>query len=555
MTTTEQLKNKFKEWQGGESGFYQWLSDIKPRILTRSNSYEVFEPTVKQQKFICKMLETDKNGRFKRSFCLNIEPRRHGKSTVFALVVIWIFTTRRNQTIQLLGSSEDHCRRVQFRTLQNIIFNSEKLARMIPEKNHSGYAIKFPALGNVIQFQANNPGSSFGDKVNLLWTSDLHSFIELAAFNALQASLLDSEDALILIDSNVDSTGGHVHDLQNAAVEDASMLCNYTTYRDLAHYCKAAPEWIDRAKAKRLQKTTLPADFARDILGQRLDAKNQLFSNELIERAESDYRVPVADVQAITRGRAYKIGGGLDRAKNLVAIGRGDSTVWTCILKVAQPDGEPEYFILNQHVFKINSDRAIKNVILEDHKKYNLDHVTLENYEVSGIFAWLQDQKISAEMIHPSDSTQNAAFPEMYRIFADGRFRFSADLEKFKDELSHFAYFRRNNGMYSFAHSSHHFHDDTVFSTAWAVYSLRAEVLSTYVIEDILCTNRSGRRHFCYLLGGDLILHCSRDCPAAVEVADYYKEFLAMRPDTEMTLASFFQSFVKINGAVISQAV
>jgi len=62
MTTTEQLKNKFKEWQGGESGFYQWLSDIKPRILTRSNSYEVFEPTVKQQKFICKMLETDKNG-------------------------------------------------------------------------------------------------------------------------------------------------------------------------------------------------------------------------------------------------------------------------------------------------------------------------------------------------------------------------------------------------------------------------------------------------------------------------------------------------------------
>ena len=80
----QQLKEKFNEWKAGEAGFYSWLTHFKPRILTRSNKYEIFEPTVKQRRLITEILKTDKAGNFKRSFFLNIEPRRHGKSTVFA---------------------------------------------------------------------------------------------------------------------------------------------------------------------------------------------------------------------------------------------------------------------------------------------------------------------------------------------------------------------------------------------------------------------------------------------------------------------------------------
>ena len=551
----QELKEKFNEWKSGEAGFYSWLNHFKPRILTRSNKYEIFEPTIKQKRLISEILKTDKAGNFKRSFFLNIEPRRHGKSTVFALLVLWFFTTRRNQVIQLLGSNEDHCRRVQFKTLKNIIENTPKLSKFIPQKDHLMFSIRLPFLGNVIQFSANNVASSFGDKINLLWVSDLHSFLELGAFNALQASLLDSDDALCFIDSNVDVTNGHVHGLQQEAETDKSILCQYTCYRDIEHYVKAAPLWIDRKKARRLQRTVLPADFARDILGQRIDAKNALFSAQIIEKCQSAYRVPVEDIQAITRGRAYKIGGGLDRAKSLVAMGRGDSTVWTVVLKVATPEGEPEFYILNQHKFKINSDRAIKNVILKDHEKYGLDNVVLENYEVSGIYSWMQDQKIPCEMIHPSESVQNAAFPEIFRIFSEGRFHYPAELEDFKNELSTFAYTRRNNGSYSFGHSSTKFHDDTVFSTAWAVFALRSEVLSTYTIENIVCSLKSSKRRFCFLMGGELILNCSRNCEAANEVMEYYREFLKFQTDTALTLPAFFNGYCRCNGTKIYQAV
>ncbi|BBO73861.1 hypothetical protein DSCW_12780 [Desulfosarcina widdelii] len=548
------FKEKLKTWQSGLTGFNAWLQDIEPRILGRNNRYQPFTHTPKQKKFIKQVLATDRAGRFKHSISLNIEPRRHGKSTVFALIVLWFFTSRQNFTIQLLGSSEDHCRRVQFNTLKKIINASPKLAQLIPEQNQFAYTIQFPELRNVTQYSASNTATAFGDRINLMWCSDLHAFVDLAPFNALQASLLDSEDSLLFIDSNVDDTDGHVHGLQKEAVSDPDMLCQFTSYRDFEHYAKAAPAWIDRKKAARLQKTTFEPDFKRDILGQRSDAKNALFTSEIIQLCKSRYHAPVDDSATLTQGRAYKIGAGLDRAKSLIAGPRGDFTVWTVILKVATQGGEPKFYILNQHRFLINSTKAIKAVILEDHKRYGLDNVILENYEVSDLHSWMLENNINCELISAHDTNQNASFPEFYRIAKEGRFHFPAELATLESELSTFTYTHRKNNTYSFGHSSTKFHDDTVYSTNWAIFSLRREVLNLFEIADINCFNRSRNRHHCFLMGGNLELHCKKDCPAYDQVAIMWRQYRSFQVESEITLPDFFHSFVKVSGAVFYQS-
>jgi hypothetical protein len=55
---------------------------------------------------------------------------------------------------------------------------------------------------------------AFGDKLACLWISDFHACPDTGPFDAMQASLLDTEGSLCLIDSNTDSEGGHVHGLE-----------------------------------------------------------------------------------------------------------------------------------------------------------------------------------------------------------------------------------------------------------------------------------------------------------------------------------------------------
>ena len=549
------IREKMESWREGEKGFYRWLDDVKPRILTRSNRYEEFKPTTKQKRHIKKILKTDKAGRFKHTIALNIEPRRHGKSTVFALIVLWLFTSQQNWTCQLLGSTEDACRRVQFNLLKRIINNTPMLRRLIPKEYQFSYTIVFPELSNQIQFSASNVASAFGDRISLLWISDFHAFTEMGPYNALQASLLDSEDSLCFIDSNVDTTDGHVHALQQEAKLDKSIYCNYTCYRDFDHYAKEAPAWIDRSKAKRMERTSLPADFKRDILGQRSDAKNALFSAEIIEQCKSKYKIPVESIADLTKGRAYKVGGGLDRAKSLIAGPRGDFTVWTVVAKIANPEGEPEFYILNQRKFLINSSKSIKAQILADHKKYNLDSLILENYEVSEIYSWALEKKIPCELLAATDTNQNASFPEMYRIFKEGRFHFPEILNDFESELSTFTYTRRKSGVYSFGHGSEKFHDDRVYSTNWAIFSLRKEILNLFELNQIQCLNRSNKRQLCVLMGGSLELFCKESCQAFQEVEEMFKQFKQFQLDSELKLPDFFETYVQVTGPIIYQAI
>jgi hypothetical protein len=539
----------------GAAGFHHWLADVKPRILTKGNAWEPVALEPWQDAFMVEALEPGDGKPFRYSIVLHVTPRRHSKSTLFALLALWLFTSRSNQTIQALGNSEIHCEKVQMRTLRGIIRNTPALKAMIGEENLRKQAIEYPGMGNIIQASTVTMSGAFGDKLNLLWVSDFHACPDTGPFDAYQASLLDSEGTLCLIDSNTDHEGGHVHGLEMLAETDPGILCRRIEYPDLETYLREAPAWIDREKVVRLQKTQLPTAFSRDILGKRSSARNALFPAEVITlcRAEIPCPFPPDRLEELTGGRKYVIGGGLDRSKKLFG---GDNTVWTTTLKVASAkDAEPEYFVLNQDVVVPNHARCIKKAILEDHRRYNLDAVTLEQYEVADLKPWLDDQDIPAEVLSATSTNQNLSFVELHRIAKEGRLHFSQGLEMLASEMQTFVYEEKRDGNYTFGHASQKFHDDTVYSLNWSVFATRAAVLSVYALKRIECRNLRPTRSLCFLMGGDMELLCKHECPAYHEVAEMFRGYMRLRLDDDHTLPGFYAAYVKLDGPRIYQGV
>ena len=488
---------------------------------------------------------------------LTVMPRRHGKSTLFALIVLWLHCSRNNFTVQLLGNSEAHSRRVQFNTLVRIIRHTPALRLMIPEKSIRPIDISFPKRGNVIQrFSGVNTAASFGDRFNVLWASDLHAAVDLGPWNALQASLLDSQQSMILVDSNVDFVGGHVHALQHQAEHDPGIFCHHTEYRDFDHFAAEAPTWIDRDKARRLQNTVLEADFKRDILGQRSSVVNSLFPPEVLEQCRDCYRAPVADIKALVGDRSYVIGGGLDRADSeWGSVFGNDNSIFTTVAKVADPEnGEPVIYVLDAHLFRPSSGRAIKRHILKMHEKYHFTNVTLESHNVSDIAPYLVEQGVPVETVSPHTTTQNSAWPELVRLAKTGRLRISTDLTELYSELSTMTYSRMGSGNYRFGAAAQSQHDDYAFSLLWAVYSLRNEILQLYALPHVQCMNKSSRRKACYIFGGSLELLCGEQCPAHQQVKEFYRQFLQYQTESALTLPEFYHHYVTVKGALLYQA-
>jgi len=546
-----------KKWHlPGILGLAHFIHDTKPRILTSKGIYEVFKPERWQVEVIKKVFETDENSKRKYSFCLLCWPKRHSKSVLHAIFVLHAFCTKKNWLCVCLANKLEQALSVNFRLLVDIIRNTPRLLKLIGEKNILASEIRFPKNNNRILAMANNVSGAHGLKLSALWCTELWTCTDLRAFRALFASLADTEESICYLDTNTDFHGGVIQEFEQAAKEDPSMFAHRIEYKDYDEFDKRAPKWISRSAVRVSKRIDLDQDFSRNWLNKRSASKSALFPADYIEQAKSNYRVPVEDIESITQGRAFIVTGGLDRAKNLLpGISKSDFTVWTCLLKYADPAStEPHYHILNQVRFQVNLDRNIKKVILEDHKKYGLTNVCLEYYEVTGISAFLAENNIEHELISATDSFQNSSFPEMHRIFRDKRFHFSEDLKHFSKELSTFSITQKKGGTYSFGHSSQKFHDDTVYATNLAIFAGRKAVLNVFELSNIQCVNRSQRRHLCYLFGGSLELLCGERCTAYQEVRAMYKQFLELQTESELTLADFYNAHCRLTGVRVSQA-
>jgi hypothetical protein len=538
----------------GAEGFFAWLSDMEPRILKADNRYSSFEPEDWQRKEIEKMLAVDKHGNRKHSLCMLCWSRRHSKSIINCLVTLHLFCTQQNWLALCLANKLDQVLSVNFKLLVDTIRHSPKLLKLIGDQNIYADRIFFPPFNNQIMAVSNTMAGAFGQKVSCLWATEIHVSPDLKPFRAMLASLVDSENSLCLIDTNTDSAGGPVEEIEKQAKTDPSIFCSRIEYKNFEEFKRKVPSWINRSQVAQHKALQLPSEFARDYLNLRVSARNSLFTAETIRQCKTDYKYPVEDVNTLLDGRAHVIGAGLDRAKSLIKSPTSDASVWTVVAKTVALDGQPEFYVLNQKVFRLNTSKNIKATILEDHERYNIKNAIFEHYETGDLAPFMADHGISVELMSATPSLQNAVFPELHRLCSNGKMHFPKGLKTLASEMSTFVYEQTKNGLYKFQHSSQKFHDDTVFSLAYAVHSVRASILNLYEMGNIQCKNKSSRRRLCFLLGGNLTLLCAEQCQAFQECKLLFQEYKKFQMDSELSIEEFYQNHVKRVGCLIQQA-
>ena len=394
---------KVKQWRNGADGFWQWVEDVKPRIPSSRGGFEIFRSTEGQKRAVTEALTRNEDGSWMFGTIVLCWPRRHSKTIMNALLVLWRFTCWQTQNIKVLANSERQVTSTAFKTAKGIIRNTPALLEIIGKQNIRRYRITHPGLQSEIEAIAQNESAAYGEKISIAWITELHASKDDAVLQVLASSVGDSADGWVLIDSTTDAVGGPLHHLEQLAEsgEDPTVYFSRIEYRDLAEAVEKAPTWFKPGWLESRAKQMLPAVFGSQHLNQRSAAVNSLFREEDIKGCLDGYRVPVtrASLAAMMAERKHVTGGGLDRALSFSL--HGDKTIWTSICKAAgDDDGEAEYWVLNQVDIPFSQGRGIKKAIAKDHEAYRLENVCIEQYQSQDILAWTQDAKIPCELVH-----------------------------------------------------------------------------------------------------------------------------------------------------------
>ncbi len=546
---TKFTKAQVQSWRRGSDGFLQWIQDVQPHVLNSKNRYIPFVPEEFQVAALRGALKQRPDGGWQYLTIAFSFPRRHSKTVLCALLALWRFSLWPNENIINLANSESQAKATGFGLCRKIVLNTPFLLAQIGQENIFANEIRYPDLQSTIRLVANNAPALYGEKITCGWISEIHAAQSIEGMQILSSSLGDTEDAWLLIDSTCDSIGGPLHALEKAQEdpETDSVYVSRLEYADLAEALEKSPPWIDRRWLK-LQEKQLPGVmFATQHLNRRCESQNNLFSVVDVDRCREPLPHPLnmADVQRIAAGRTFICGGGFDRAKSLSV--HGDNTIWTAVAKIAEPEGEPHFYVLNQHNVLGSLGFTSKKVIQQDWDTYNIAHMILEGYEVQDISAWATDRGLSHEVVHPTAQAQMPAFLHLHQIVREGRLHFSDKLRDLAEEMKHFPYELKGE-MARFG-KSEKFKDDRVFSLAWAIHALRRQELAIYSLDNVICRSKSPHASMCYLRGGgDMVLICAQECLSHRQVAAMYQQHMKRDVDSEMQLQDFFKAMVRFDG-------
>ena len=115
----------------GYTGFANWLADVKPCIRHSDNRYRPVELQDWQIETLRDALQADEQGRFLHNLILYVQPRRHAKSTLHLLTILWLVTSRPNFVVACLGNHDQHGQRVQIRPLRRVIRHTPALFKLV----------------------------------------------------------------------------------------------------------------------------------------------------------------------------------------------------------------------------------------------------------------------------------------------------------------------------------------------------------------------------------------------------------------------------------------
>ena len=528
-----------KAWRGGSVGFFRFLDEVKPRVPTDKGGFAPYVPGPRERDDIARALD---GGYSKLVWCW---PRRHGKTTVNALLVLWRFLSLPNENVAIVANSEKQVVDTCFKTIKQTIEQTPAIAALV-----KGGAIKigldrieYPGTGSIIQAFSSNPAALWGKKLTIAQVSELHEHKDARVLNALAGSLIDTRGSLMLVDSTVGPKKSPLFMLYEMHKSgDPKVFFSHIEYADLDDACARSPSWIDPAELRSLSKMMLPTEFALYHLNRWQDASNALFPKHVLDLCRDDYPL---DVASVTGGAGHVVGAGLDRARPFSK--HGDATVTTCVVKVAH-DGGDHFYVLASDQVMLSRAGGVKTNLTTYHRKHGMTRAVLENYETADLSAWCGDQPFTHEVVHATPDKQTAAFTSLYGAAAEGRLHIAPCFTKLLAEMEIFEYETRAGGGLRFGHPPGA-HDDHVYSLAWAVYALRDVELNPYEIAGIHCHGNGPAVRLCALNGGDWVPPCGEGCRSMLTAHALYRAYRARGHLTPLSFEEFLAVKLKNIGA------
>lgn len=141
-------REQVQSWRQGAAGFFRWLDDVKPRVPSARGGFEVFTPVEFQREAVRDALAQKPDGSWKYTTIVFSFPRRHSKTTLMALLVLWRFTTQATQNIVAMATTEKQITATGFALVRQIILNTPALVQMIRRENVQKFSVTYPELQN-----------------------------------------------------------------------------------------------------------------------------------------------------------------------------------------------------------------------------------------------------------------------------------------------------------------------------------------------------------------------------------------------------------------------
>lgn len=547
------LAASIASWRDGSQGFFKFLADVQPCVRGPKGLPVQFEIEDWQRDDIRRILDDPQI----TVACL-CYPRRHGKTLLTALLIVWRFLSRPAETIAVVANSEKQSIDVCFRAIRGIITDTPMLKSLVAAGTIVVNAdkIEIPSARSTVQAFSANPSALFGKALTAAQMSEIHAAKNGGddVFMVLAGSLLDTEGSMLFLDSTTSPKSSKLYELyQNATHEtdpDRSIAFIHRQYTDIDDACARSPKWLPPAKVRSLARQMLPADFGRQHLNRWQDAASTLFPADMLAACVHEYAL---DVKALAAGSAYIVGGGLDRAFG--GSKHGDRTVTACVVKLSLND-EDHVFVLDAESVFLGRLGGIKSRFEGYHRNFEMKRATLESYGAQDVADYMATQPYSSgvEVIHPSRKTKYQAFMGLYQAAAEQRLHIHP---RFKDLLGELAVFevhadgKVTDGEAAVPKFTHPrgAHDDQVHAVAWAVHSLRHVVINPYEIEGIHCTGRGPSVVHCALNGGGTIPPCADACRSMSEVRRMYEAYKQRVSVAPVELPAFIEGKLKNVGS------
>lgn len=532
MFTAEQIER----WKSPTAeGFFAFIEDVEPMIPSSKGGFEVFKiEDVEIRREIEGLLEPGK------STLVACWPRRHGKTVVIALIIVWRFVTRITQTIAIVANSKTQTVDTAFKLVKTILEQTPYLRSL----SNSGAIviqadkIEYRALGNVIQGFAANVAALYGKKLSVAQVSELHAANSDEVYQALASATIDTDDGVVLVDSTVGPTSSPLHVLYQLwkKGEDETIAFSHIEYKNLEEAIAKAPRWISPARLKSRAKQMLPMEFAAQHLNQWASASSALFPDEIIKLC-SKVEYPLS-VKAVANGRAYATGAGLDRAYGFSF--HGDKTVTCAVMKLVENE-EEHFYVLASDDVKFSSAAGIKKNLTRYRADFEMSRAALESYNVQDIQAWAEEQPFDAETVWATAERQSNVFTAFYNAASESRLHIHPKFKKLLEEMGTFEYrLEASNGktIAKFEHAKG-CNDDFVYALAWAIYALREVELNPYELNGVWCDAPSRVAQLCILNGGALEPACASECRSFIQLRSLYDKAKTVEECRLMSLPDF----------------